>query len=58
MEALQVEARAAQSQVYGLMQHPLQSAMIPLLAPLIAVIVRSLRRSRAQSAAGDKAAGN
>ncbi len=58
MEALQVEARAAQTQVSGLMQHPLQSAMLPLLAPLIAVIVRSLRRSRTQSAASDKVGGN
>ena len=54
MAALQAEARAAQGQVTGLMQHPLQNALLPLAAPLIAIILKSLRRSRATPARSEE----
>lgn len=50
IDALQVEAQAAQSQFVGMVQHPLNSALPMLLVPLITIIVRSLKRSRATTA--------
>ena len=50
VDALQREARAVQSQVVGMVHHPLNSAL-PLLVPLITIIVRSLKRSRAAAPA-------
>ena len=43
IEALQIEARALQSQVTGVMNHPLNSA-IPLLIPLVTIIIKTLKR--------------
>ena len=43
IEALQLEARALQSQVSGAVHHPL-SGILPLLVPLIAIIAKSLRK--------------
>ena len=45
VDALQREARAVQSQFFGMVHHPVNSAL-PLLVPLITMIVRSLKRSR------------
>jgi hypothetical protein len=46
VDALQVEARALQSQFSGMVHHPLNSAIPMLLVPLITIIVRSLKKSR------------
>jgi hypothetical protein len=50
VDALQIEARAVQSQLFGIVQHPLNSALPMLLVPLITIIVRSLKKSRATAA--------
>lgn len=50
VDALQIEARAVQSQFLGMVQHPLNSALPALLVPLITIIVRSLRKSRMPAA--------
>jgi 4-amino-4-deoxy-L-arabinose transferase-like glycosyltransferase len=47
VDALQIEARAAQSQFLGMVQHPLNSALPLLLVPLIMIVVKSLKKSRA-----------
>ena len=54
VEALQVEARALQSQVSGLVQNPL-NGILPMLVPLIGIITRSLKRPAANHAAKDHA---
>ena len=46
IEALQNEARAAQSQFAGMVQHPLNSVLPLILVPLITIIVKSLKKSR------------
>lgn len=43
MEALQLEARALQSQLTGMIQHPLNGILPSLIVPLITVIIRSLK---------------
>ena len=50
VDALQIEARAVQSQLFGIVQHPLNSALPMLLVPLITIIVRSPKKSRATAA--------
>ena len=47
VEALQNEARALQSEFTGMVQHPLNSALPMVLLPLITIIIKSLKRSRA-----------
>src|SRR5437899_886359 len=44
IEALQLEARAFQTQVTGAVHHPL-STIVPVLVPLIAIIVKNLRKA-------------
>ena len=39
-----------QSQFFGMVQHPLNSALPTLLVPLITTIVKSLKRSRTTTA--------
>ena len=51
IDALQIEARAAQSQFSGMIHHPLNSALPMLLVPLITIIVRSLKNPKAAAAA-------
>ena len=51
IEALQREARALQSQVTGMIHHPLNSALPLLIVPLITIILKSLKRPAAPSAA-------
>ena len=46
IEALQTEARAAQSQFTGMVHHPLNSALPLILVPLITIIVKSLKKSK------------
>jgi hypothetical protein len=50
IEALQLEARALQTQVIGAVHHPL-STIVPVLVPLIAIIVKSLRKTATESTA-------
>lgn len=47
MEALQIEARAFQSQLVGTMNHPLDSLLPHLALPLINIVINSLRRHSA-----------
>ncbi|MGX9432160.1 MULTISPECIES: hypothetical protein [Bradyrhizobium] len=54
VEALQVEARAMQSQVSGLMRNPL-NGILPVLVPLIGIIINSLKKPAAGHAAKDHA---
>ncbi|MCA1453763.1 phage holin family protein [Bradyrhizobium sp. BRP22] len=49
VEALQVEARALQSQVSGLVHNPL-NGLLPMLVPLIGIIIRSLKKPAADAA--------
>ena len=51
IEALQIEARALQSQFTGMVHHPLNSVLPLVLLPLITIIVKSLKRSRTSAAA-------
>jgi Putative Actinobacterial Holin-X, holin superfamily III len=51
IEALQLEARALQSQFTGMVHHPLNSALPLLIVPLITLILKSLKRPTAPSAA-------
>ena len=51
VEALQVEARALQSQLSGMIHHPLNGVLPSLIVPLITVIIRSLKTRAAPSAA-------
>ncbi len=50
VEALQVEARALQSQLSGMVQHPLNGVLPALIVPLITVIIRSLKARAAHTA--------
>ncbi len=45
VEALQLEAKAAQSQFFGMVRHPLNSALPMLLVPLITMIIKSLKKT-------------
>ncbi|KQW20617.1 hypothetical protein ASC80_10280 [Afipia sp. Root123D2] len=47
VDALQIEARAAQAHFFGMVHHPLNTALPLLLVPLITIIVRSLKKSTA-----------
>ena len=58
VDALQIEARAVQSQFSGMVHHPLNSALPMLLVPLITIIVRSLKKPKAAVATAAKAARN
>jgi 4-amino-4-deoxy-L-arabinose transferase-like glycosyltransferase len=51
VEALQLEARALQSQFTGMVQHPLNSALPLILMPLITMIIKSLKKSKPAAAA-------
>ena len=50
VDALELEARAMQSQLSGVVHNPLGSALPMLLVPLITIIVKSLKKSRAAAA--------
>ena len=55
VEALQIEARALQSQVNGMIHHPLNGIMPLLLVPLITIIIKSLKKPAATRAAATPA---
>jgi hypothetical protein len=50
VDALQIEARALQSRVSGMVHHPLNGVLPLLLAPLITIIARSLKKPKASGA--------
>jgi hypothetical protein len=50
VDALQLEARALQSQVSGAIHHPLNGILPLLIMPLITIIIKSLRRPAAAAA--------
>jgi membrane protein implicated in regulation of membrane protease activity len=56
IDALQIEARAMQSEVSGMIHHPLNNALPMLLVPLITIIVRSLKRPKAAATSAAPAA--
>lgn len=47
VDALQLEARAVQSQVAGMIHHPLNGILPLLLVPLITIIIKSLKKPAA-----------
>ena len=51
VEALQLEARALQSQVSGAIYHPLNGILPLLLVPLITIIIKSLKKPAASPTA-------
>jgi hypothetical protein len=51
IDALQLEARALQSQVSGAIHNPLNGILPLLIVPLITIIIKSLRKSPAKPAA-------
>lgn len=56
IDALQIEARALQSQVSGAIHNPLNSILPMLIVPLITIIVKSLRKPTAKPATATPAA--
>ncbi len=56
LEALQIEARALQSEMSGMVHHPLNGILPLLIVPLITIIIRSLKKPARTSAAGAPAA--
>ena len=47
VDALQLEARALQSQASGMIHHPLNGVLPLLIVPLITIIIRSLKKPAA-----------
>lgn len=45
VEALQIEVQALQSQVTGVLQHPLNNMLPTVLMPLLSIIVNSLKKA-------------
>ena len=59
IEGLQLEVRALQSEISGVIHHPLNGVLPLLIVPLISIIVKSLRQhSAAKSAPTEAAAGD
>ncbi|MGA9088818.1 MAG: phage holin family protein [Bradyrhizobium sp.] len=56
VDALQIEARALQSNVSGMIHHPLNGVLPLLIIPLITIIIRSLKKPAAAGAAAKSAA--
>jgi hypothetical protein len=56
IDALQIEARALQSQVSGAIHNPLNSVLPLLIVPLITIIVKSLRKPAAKPVAAAQTA--
>lgn len=56
IDALQLEARALQSQVSGAIHRPLNGVLPLLIVPLITIIIKSLKKSAAHPAAAAAAA--
>jgi hypothetical protein len=56
VDALQLEVRALQSELSGMIHHPLNGVLPLLIAPLIAIIIKSLKRPAARAATEPAAA--
>jgi 4-amino-4-deoxy-L-arabinose transferase-like glycosyltransferase len=56
MEGLQLEARALQSELSGMIHHPLNGVLPLVIVPLITIIVKALRQHAAKSAPAEAAA--
>ena len=56
VDALQLEARALQSQVSGAIHHPLNGILPLLIVPLITIIIKNLKKSAPRPAAPGAAA--
>jgi hypothetical protein len=50
VDALQIEARALQSEVSGMIHHPLNGVLPLLIIPLITIIIKSLKKPTAAAA--------
>ena len=50
VDALQLEARTLQSQVSGMIHHPLNGVLPLLIVPLITIIIKSLKKPAATAA--------
>ena len=50
VDALQLEARALQSQLSGMIHHPLNGILPLLIAPLVTIIIKSLKKPAAPAA--------
>jgi hypothetical protein len=55
VDALQLEARALQSQLSGMIHHPLNGILPLLIVPLITIIIKSLKKPAAAAAAAGTA---
>jgi hypothetical protein len=55
IEALQIEARALQSWVSGMVHHPLNGILPLLIVPLITIIIKSLTKPATTAAAAASA---
>jgi len=51
VDALQLEARALQSQLSGAIHHPLNGVLPLLIVPLITIIIKSLKKPATATAA-------
>jgi hypothetical protein len=51
VDALQLEARALQSELSGMIHHPINGVLPLLIVPLITVIIKSLKKPAATPAA-------
>jgi len=51
VDALQIEARALQSQISGMVHHPLNGVLPLLIVPLITIIIKSLKKPATAPAA-------
>ncbi len=56
VDALQLEARALQSQASGMIHHPLNGVLPLLIVPLITIIIRSLKKPATPTTASATAA--
>lgn len=56
IDALQLEARALQSQVSGAIHHPLNGILPLLIAPLITIIIKNLKKPAAHAHATETTA--
>jgi hypothetical protein len=56
VDALQLEARTLQSELSGMMHHPLNGVLPLLIVPLITIIIKSLRRPAAGASAATPSA--
>ena len=54
VDALQLEARALQSELSGMIHHPLNGVLPLLIVPLITLIIRSLKKPAATPAAAEQ----